>query len=147
MGTLETTARRKRRLGYVQKAILTTIGMTGILAVTLLAPNVLQIIPRIMGNKYKFAHRARTAAGRLAAQGYVRFIERKGMKYVEITERGRQVLSFEIQKMSLLTNIKKRWDGCWRMVIFDIPERKRNIRVQLRTTMEGLGFLRLQNRS
>jgi DNA-binding transcriptional regulator PaaX len=111
-----------------------------------MASNVLQTLPGgVTGNKYKFAYRARTAAGRLAQQGYVRFVERKGMKYVEITERGKQALSFETQKISLMKRTKKRWDGCWRMVIFDIPERKRNIRVQLRMTMQGLGFLRLQD--
>ena len=145
MGKLEVEARQQRQKAYVQQAILAAVGVTGVIAVALIAPNVFQAIPRIAGSKYKFMYRAQTAAGRLAQKGYVRFVERKGMKYIELTERGRRVLAFEQQKIALHTRKTKRWDKRWRMVIFDIPEKRRNIRVRLRTTMQELGFLRLQD--
>lgn len=37
-----------------------------------------------------------------------------------------------------------RWDGLWRLVIFDIPERLRKGRVALRNKLKELGFHRLQ---
>lgn len=42
--------------------------------------------------------------------------------------------------------IKKpaRWDGLWRVVIFDIPEDKRQGRVALRTKLKELGFYPMQ---
>lgn len=145
MGTLETEARGKRCKNYVQQAILATVGATGMLAVALVAPNVMQALPRITGNKYLFGYRARTAAGRLAQKGYVRFVVRNGKKYIEITALGRRVLALERQKVSLYARSKRRWDGRWRMVIFDIPERRRRDRGRLRLMMQGLGFLRLQD--
>ncbi len=38
---------------------------------------------------------------------------------------------------------KRRWDGRWRLVIFDVPENRRNMRDKLRTYlhMQGFGFL------
>ncbi|MDO8676399.1 MAG: CRISPR-associated endonuclease Cas2 [Candidatus Azambacteria bacterium] len=36
------------------------------------------------------------------------------------------------------------WDGLWRVVIFDIPEDKRQGRVALRTKLEELGFYPVQ---
>ena len=40
---------------------------------------------------------------------------------------------------------KRRWDQRWRVIIFDIPERRRKIRDRLRSTMRELGFARLQD--
>jgi len=145
MGTLELNARRIRTKNYVQQTVLACVGVAGILAVALIAPNVFQALPHLTGNKYKFGYRARTAAGRLAQKGYVRFVERRGMKYVEITDQGRRVLELEQQKKSLIGRIRKRWDGRWRMIIFDIPEKRSNIRKRLRSMMQELGFLRLQD--
>src|SRR3989344_2704281 len=39
----------------------------------------------------------------------------------------------------------KKWDGRWRVVIFDVWERRRNIRNKLRSMLEKAGFLRLQD--
>ena len=111
----------------------------------MIVPNVFQAIPHLSGNKYKFGYRARTAAGRLAQKGCVRFVERRGVKYIEITERGKRVLALERQQTILHERTKKRWDGRWRMVVFDIPEKRRSIRVRLRATMQSMGFMLLQN--
>ena len=37
------------------------------------------------------------------------------------------------------------WDGKWRVLIFDINERRR-LRTQLRRLLDGVGFVRLQDR-
>jgi len=46
---------------------------------------------------------------------------------------------FPISKLA-----KKGWDGRWRIVIFDIPEKERRIRDNLRNKLTGLGFGQLQ---
>ncbi len=38
----------------------------------------------------------------------------------------------------------KRWDGKWRVLIFDIPERKKTLRDKMRLTLSSVGFVRLQ---
>lgn len=55
----------------------------------------------------------------------------------------------QARKISLLGNsIKfkkpKRWDGRWRLVIFDIPEKNRNFRDILRNHLQALEFYKLQ---
>ena len=37
------------------------------------------------------------------------------------------------------------WDGKWRVVIFDIREKRRLIRQKLRTLLSGAGMVRLQD--
>ena len=38
----------------------------------------------------------------------------------------------------------KKWDGNWRVVIFDIPERIKKVREALRMHLRNLGFYELQ---
>lgn len=39
---------------------------------------------------------------------------------------------------------KRKWDGQWRMIIFDVPEKKRKYRDYLRQMLKTLGFKELQ---
>jgi phenylacetic acid degradation operon negative regulatory protein len=39
---------------------------------------------------------------------------------------------------------KQKWDGKWRVLIFDIPENRRRFRANVRKTLYNLGFLKLQ---
>lgn len=60
-----------------------------------------------------------------------------------ISEKGkRKALSYKIDEM----NIKKpkAWDKKWRMVIFDIPEKKKKVREALREKLKELKFYELQ---
>ena len=43
------------------------------------------------------------------------------------------------------TKKPKRWDGKWRVLIFDIPERRKSVRDKVRLTLTAIGFKRLQN--
>lgn len=114
----------------------------------MIAPNIFQALPMLMGKeKYraKFGYRARTAAGRLAQQGYLELVHRDGKKYYELTQKGRTALLMEEQKMIVRQKKKRRWDKRYRLVIFDIAEKRKGVRDRLRLTMREIGFLRLQD--
>lgn len=66
---------------------------------------------------------------------------KKGRVRISITPRGLEFLSMrlDLDKFS-----RKKWDGKWRVVIFDIPEKKRKRRDDLRDQIKGLGFGMLQ---
>lgn len=148
MGKVEISAKHLRVRGQIRQAILATVSIAGILAVTMIAPNIFQALPRLMGREKfnaKFGYRARTAAGRLAAQGYLKLVQRDGRKYYEMTQKGREALSIEERKMLFRKKQKPRWDRRYRLIIFDISEKRKNIRDRLRLTMRELGFLRLQD--
>lgn len=50
-------------------------------------------------------------------------------------------LSFKFEKMRLE---RKNWDGKWRLVIFDIPEKRKRGRDALRGKLKEIGFRELQ---
>ena len=144
MGILEAEARRERRKGYIQDAILATVALAGICAWIMVAPNTLQLL-RFVKSVRRFNYQAKTAIGRLAQKGLIRFTLRRNVKFVEITEKGRRAFALEMEKAELQERSKKRWDKRYRMIIFDIPERRRIVRDQLRRIMRECGFLRIQD--
>jgi len=144
MGTLEREAKRKRQKDFVQKALLSAIGIAGLLLWSMAAPNTLQLLDTLGGNKYRRRYQLRSVAARLASRGLVRFVKKDGRTYLEVTPAGKKVLALEAEKASLARRAKKRWDGRWRMIVFDIPEKHRKTRDRLRVVLKALGFYQLQ---
>jgi len=62
--------------------------------------------------------------------------EVEGSKY-RLTEKGFQSLSLEFPFFRFL---KDKWDGRWRVISYEIPEKKREIRDRLRREMQGWGL-------
>ncbi|MEK7515869.1 MAG: hypothetical protein AAB555_03020, partial [Patescibacteria group bacterium] len=143
MGTVEQRARKVRRLRTFQKAALIAV-LAGAMVLTGAVPDFNKILRYFIGNKKgaRFNYRIKTALGRLAANGLVTFEEREGKRYARITEVGKQVLEFESLRDKAMRK-PRRWDGRWRVVLFDIPERRRRVRNQLRRFMQEFGFERL----
>ncbi len=144
MGKMETEAKKKRRRDTVQYALLSSVAIAGLLLVAMAAPNTLQLLGKFGGNKYKFNYRLKSVASRLAHKGLVRFVRKNGKTYMELTRAGKKVIETEQQVKALEARSRKRWDGRWRMVVFDIPEKHRKTRLRLRTMLRSLGFVQLQ---
>jgi DNA-binding transcriptional regulator PaaX len=59
-----------------------------------------------------------------------------------LTEKGKlKALTYHFQKIKIK---RENWDGKWRIVIFDIPERIKRARDALRDKLKELGFYELQ---
>lgn len=59
-----------------------------------------------------------------------------------LTDKGKEkTLTYHFQKMQIQ---KCAWDGKWRLVLFDIPEKLKNGRNALREKLKRLGFYELQ---
>ena len=146
MKTVEAGAKKIRRRESIQKALLTTLLIGGMVMIGA-APriNILKLLGNKKRNPYRFKHQVNDTLMRLANKGFVVFIIENGRKLVRITPAGRRVLALEEQKTTLQLQKKKRWDKRWRVVIFDIPEYRRGTRDKLRLTMRTAGFYRLQD--
>jgi DNA-binding transcriptional regulator PaaX len=82
----------------------------------------------------------KSAASRLRMKGLIDF---KDGRYLP-TARGEEL--FETWQMNEYRIKKpKKWDNKWRVVVFDIPEKKRATRDQVREILVMAGFRRLQN--
>ena len=64
------------------------------------------------------------------------YINRKGFTLKGLTE---------LAKVKHKRNKNKKWDGKWRVVIFDIPEKDKHLRNYFRSFLINLDFKKLQN--
>lgn len=143
---IETEARRRRRRGYIRDALLASLVISGVVLVASIAPNAfaqLRYLPSM--KRAQLRYQTKTTLGRLAAQGLIKFEKRDGKSYARITPSGKKALALAQQKATLIEGKKRRWDKRWRVVIFDIQERRRRTRDRLRITMRELGFVHLQD--
>ncbi len=147
MGILEQELKKKDKRKNIQKIILRTIFATGILGVTLVAPNVLSVIRQFEGSfkrKKNLKYSINDSFARLREKGFVEIIELNGKKVARITKKGESKLDF-LDKHDFKLKIPKKWDGRWRVVIFDIKESRKKTRSLLRLTLSQIGFRKLQN--
>ncbi len=73
----------------------------------------------------------------------VSIAEKNGQAILTLSENGKKrILQFHLDQMAIKR--PKRWDGCWRVVLFDIPERKKQAREIFRSQLKKLGFYQLQ---
>ena len=73
----------------------------------------------------------------------VSITEKEGQQILTLSEDGKKrVFRFNLDQIA----VKRpgRWDGYWRIIIFDIPERKKQGREALRSKLKQLGFHPLQ---
>ncbi|KKS96406.1 MAG: Transcriptional regulator, PaaX family [Candidatus Giovannonibacteria bacterium GW2011_GWA1_43_15] len=69
--------------------------------------------------------------------------DRDGGVRIILTEQGiKKALRYNIDTISIKE--PKKWDGKWRLVIFDIPEKMKKAREALRDKLRKLGFYQLQ---
>lgn len=87
--------------------------------------------------------RIRSTLFYLKSRKYLVWDEKEDKVRVEITEKGkRRILGYQFEDMRIPK--PEHWDGKWRVVAFDIPEKKKLARDLLREKLKQLGFLKIQ---
>ena len=121
MGALEEKTRIKIRNTKIQKAVLGTIGVAGLLSVALLAPNALQALGMFnigKNNNRNLKRSISISRDRLIKVGLVQYD--KG--FLQLTKNGEAEFC-RLARTNFKINKPKRWDKKWRIVIFDIKEK------------------------
>jgi hypothetical protein len=79
----------------------------------------------------------RQSIGRLQKLG---FVEKIGGKYT-LSEKGKKLADYILARKK---NLESKWDGKYRVVIFDIPEKQSHVRDWLRRELYMLDYKKLQ---
>lgn len=95
-------------------------------------------------NRNQLYRRISQATARLERDGLVVTSGEYGKRKVEITEKGRAVLD-KIEFNEYVIPEPAFWDGKWRVLVFDINEKRRRTRDQLRRLLRGNGLVRIQD--
>ncbi len=130
-------------------ALLAIAALGGITLAMVIAPNAFQVIGKRYGRGEWWAEREaerrriREALESLRRRRLVEFTEKGKELLLTITEAGRRrIRRFEFDTLEF--DPPKRWDGRWRVLIFDVPETKARERKALRDKLRDLGFYQLQ---
>jgi len=141
MGEIETRNIKRAKKEKLQKLIIDSVAMAGILSIGLVAPNVIKsmnklgLIPKLRQKEY-----ISSSASKLAKRGLLKFQD----GVYKLTKDGEKLLRrWELAEYKLRK--QKKWDGKWRMVIFDIPEKKKRVRRQISSLFNQAGLYRLQD--
>lgn len=146
--------KEKRSRGYASvKRVLTLLGMGTVISLSLfVSPTAIMFAKPFMDNKRKNdreqwkkfnpSYLKRTIA-RLQQEKLVKIVERNGEQIVELTQNGRRrIIKYSLEHLSI--DKSSSWDGRWRLVLYDVPHRRRQLRDIFRQALKSLGFYQLQ---
>ncbi|MEK7569114.1 MAG: hypothetical protein AAB497_03305 [Patescibacteria group bacterium] len=127
----------------VVEVILSTLLVAGVLAVAVTMPNAVQLF-KYFGPKTPHEQwRIRRSATRLEKRGFIRKRFMRGQEYYVLTQTGKErAMRYELK--SMVIKRQKKWDGLWRIVMFDIPENKKPARRAIGYAIQKLGCLQYQ---
>jgi len=144
---LENIVAAQSKKSRTEAAILGSVALAGVLVVAVLAPNAVQVLRHLVPSTTFQNHgqSVRRAISRLIRN---KLIEKKAGKYT-LTAAGRERFEKlttvrEMRSAFRDKNEKEKWDGKWRIVIFDIKESRRAKRDELRSLLIRTGFIKLQ---
>jgi DNA-binding PadR family transcriptional regulator len=149
MGKIEQEAQKIHRRTNIQKIVLRTIATAGILSIAMLAPNALQLLAvteKGSGKRRRMnpTYIIDSVFKKLCSRGLICIEISPHGKVARLTDDGKRMLARMVARSPDKRKHKK-WDKRWRMVIYDIKEKRRGTRILLQRTLRTFGFYQLQN--
>lgn len=142
----EVLIRRAKEGGMaMSKMFLALIAAGGIITIAAVAPNVFGAYGRLTKRRGFFdKNQFNKSKKYLLKQKYIRVVSRAEDAFeIDLTKKG-----WEITLKDTFNNLKitktENWDGIWRIVIFDIPNRHKGAREGFREKLKELGFVKVQ---
>jgi len=146
------TKRDKENRAYASaKTVLSLLGMGATLAAAFVAP---KAAPALINTFWKeenewekwkqfnLGYLLQTLR-RLQKQKLVEIKDINGKQRITITQKGKtKILEYAVDELEISN--PKTWDKKWRVIIYDIPNRKKYLQELIREALRNLGFLAIQ---
>ncbi|MEK7125969.1 MAG: hypothetical protein AAB517_00675 [Patescibacteria group bacterium] len=147
VGKIVARARGNRRVP-LQTIILGTLAVTGVLATALVAPNAVRLFeylnPISRRNTIRFNQRIMQALLRLERNGLIHITGEGRKREIHLTVQGEDKIN-ALYAGAYVIPLPVLWDGKWRVVMFDVPEKRKKIRDTLRMLLRSAGFIHFQD--
>ena len=131
--------------GEIIKEILVGIGVLGLVVVGgAIAPNIFGILSKKRFTKRKYDKKFNRTIHYLKERELIKTKENPdGTFKVELSKNGKKkILEYDLEKLKIKP-IRK-WDGKWRFIMFDIPNKYKMRSNMLREKLKELGFYQYQ---
>lgn len=143
-GVMPMKLRHQEEAFRIGLTVLGTIAAAGIIASIAIAPGIaLAFAPFARRPGWRQRGEVDRSLRRLVRRGFVASVRRGRVMHYRLTDRGRVYL-MRCEHAHAAQERPKRWDGKWRILIFDIPEKQRHLRDMLRDRLVRLGFANIQ---
>lgn len=147
-GSIEERVKKKANRNRLRNAVLLTAYFSVGAGLAIMAPNAVRLLKhaeKVIGPTPRLKRRVSQKYSELIAQGIFRRIAIQDGSRIELTEKGMKIAEELSQLEEMRPTKQKKWDQKWRIIMFDVWERRRSIRNRLRATLEEFGFIRIQN--
>lgn len=119
-----------------------TIAVASPYLASLAIPRIIQYIKSLKNKRDRRSFES--VFSRLKRQGLIKIENKNGQIYISLTNEGKKKAG-KYQINDLKIKKPKKWDGKWRILIFDIQENQRIKRDALRGKIKELGLFKLQD--
>lgn len=141
MNKLEIDSAKRKKKHDIQKVILNIVSNAGLISLALIAPKTIRYLKDYgLDPRERQKEIIKKSKDRLIKKGLLEYKD----GFLKITEKGQSELNlFEMKDFGKVK--PKKWDGRWRVLIFDIPEKRKLLREKVRNTFIDIGFVCLQD--
>ena len=135
---------RKKPKSEITKDVLTWLAVGGMVAIAATSPYFMPNLLRSFKQGKRYNNRAvYNTFYRLRKEGAIDIQKKNHQIYISLTEEGKKRAGrFQINDLNITK--PKKWDGKWRLILFDVEEAHRIKRNSLRGLLRGLELYQLQ---
>jgi len=141
------TKEQKRRTIAIRNIILRSLVGVGVVSMVIMAPKMTRLLKHLdrpAKNRQRLYKRISQALYRLEQSGLITTTGWGKERRIKLTEKGKEALE-RLEFGEYIIPEQAFWDGKWRVLVFDMIEKRRRTRDQLRRLLQGQGFVRLQD--
>lgn len=147
-GSIEERVVHRAKHNQIRNAVLLSAYFTVGVGMMVMAPNavrLLKYVEKAIGPSPRLKRRVSQKYSELIAQGIFRRIATQDGFRIELTEKGKKIAEELNEREEVRPTKQKKWDQKWRIIMFDVWERRRNVRDELRGTLKEIGFVKVQD--
>ena len=137
----------KKPRSEIVKDVLSWLALAGMIYIAASSPYFVWNLMRNYKRWLKYKKKSKNLYNtfwRLQKQGCIKMEKKNHQIYISLTQKGKKLAGW-LQIDALEIKRPKKWDGKYRIVIFDITQLKKFYREALRGKLKELGFYRLQD--
>jgi len=139
--------KKTRKNVAFRNLLLRSLAVTGAITIAAVAPKMTRLLKKMdrpSANRQRLYGRISQAISRLEESGLITTTGKYRERRIVLTEKGKKILvDLEFKEYPIAEPAF--WDGKWRVLVFDMSEKRRRTRDQLRRFLQGAGFVRLQD--
>ena len=146
--SIEERVKRRAKRNQIRDIILLSAYSAIVASMMIMTPNAVRLlkhVEKVVGPSTSLKRRVSQKYSELIAQGIFKRINSSGGSRIELTEKGKRLAEGLALRDELRPERQRKWDQKWRIIMFDVWERRRKVRDELRQTLKEVGFVKIQD--